>query len=191
MILLSNNHEKNQGLPEETEQRNAYCFLALLINQDDSPSNQETARRVFNESNEDMQLIDPLQNRIFFRKDGEVTDMNLSNIGFISVVDKADKIISELFRFIDGKTGNKDIVMPIRAAIEAGAIRKPTPSEFNEVFGNTYIGPIGKGLISSKSALNDYCNLSIKHFRIICGDHYKKTAEFDRMVESFREIIAN
>jgi hypothetical protein len=47
---------------------------------------------------------------------------------------QGEDIIARLHKMIDGCTTPMDAIMPIRAAIEAGIIRRPTWSEFHKEF---------------------------------------------------------
>lgn len=48
----------------------------------------------------------------------------------------ADAVISRLNELMDGKSKPRDVLMPVRAAMEAGAIRRPTWAEFIAEFGS-------------------------------------------------------
>ena len=88
----------------------------------------------------------------------------------VSVVTKTEAVIKELWRLMEGKTKPKDVIQPIRAAIEAGVIRRPTWEEFNSEF---------EGRVKSKSSFSDYTNP---------GDTPYQSAEFDAMIEAFRKL---
>lgn len=55
---------------------------------------------------------------------------------FLKCKDKAEEVIGLLRRYMDGKNRNKpkDIMMPVRAALDARVIRKPTYTEFKAAF---------------------------------------------------------
>ena len=55
---------------------------------------------------------------------------------FMKCKDKAEEVIGLLRRYMDGKNRNKpkDIMMPVRAALDARVIRKPTYTEFKAAF---------------------------------------------------------
>ena len=93
-------------------------------------------------------------------------------IGWIYDRNKAEIIIKTIQHYMNGRATPKLIIMPIRAAIDAGAIQKPTPKEFKMIFGTT--------LIKSKSSLNKYCQENTKCY---FGNMYKN------MVEKFLQII--
>lgn len=69
-----------------------------------------------------------------------------------AVVDvaKAEAVISLLRQLMAGKQKPKDVMMPVRAAIEAGVIRRPTWEEFCSEFGTD--------LLKSKASFSDYTN---------------------------------
>ena len=66
----------------------------------------------------------------------------------ITFPEQAAYIIRRLHELVDCQTSPKQIVMPLRAAMDAGIIRQPTWPEFCEEFGPTKI--------SSKSSLSKY-----------------------------------
>ena len=87
---------------------------------------------------------------------------------------KANAIIKLLHKMMDDKKKPKDIMMPIRAAIEVGAIRRPTDEEFYEEFG------INK--IKGKSSINDYTNPDKTPY---CGPDFESMkAEFNKIIDS-------
>lgn len=63
---------------------------------------------------------------------------------------KTTPIIEKLHQLMEGKQKPKDVMMPIRAAIDAGAIRRPTDEEFCNEF--------GVNRVKGKSSINDYTN---------------------------------
>ena len=72
---------------------------------------------------------------------------------FLAVVtkqQKAEAIIAYIHQLMEGKQKPKDVMMPIRAAIDAGVIRRPTEEEFCDEF--------GKDRVKAKSSINDYTN---------------------------------
>lgn len=72
----------------------------------------------------------------------------------VSCPDKAEAVIRTLHELMDGQNLPKDIVMPVRAAMEAGAIRRPTWAEFCAEFGH--------GKLKSKSSLSKYTEKSYR-----------------------------
>lgn len=59
----------------------------------------------------------------------------------------AGKVVGRLHELSDGKQKPKDVLMPVRAAMEAGALRRPTWAEYGAEFGFKRV---------SKSSLSDY-----------------------------------
>ena len=125
---------KREVIDELIERKSSSCFF--MISHNDPPAIQEMNRKAFFESNEDMHLTDLPRAVILCRKNSIVYSYPFQKIDFINVVAKAHEIISTLIGFMEGKVKPKDVVMPIRAAIDAGAIRKPTLNEFTVVFGD-------------------------------------------------------
>lgn len=97
---------------------------------------------------------------------------------FLKCKDKAEEVIGLLRRYMDGKNRNKpkDIMMPVRAAYDAGAIRKPTYAEFKTAF------PIFAP--KNKSSFDRYFQGSgISH-------PYEFIPAYATIVEAFRNCIA-
>ena len=82
---------------------------------------------------------------------------------------KVDAIVDLLCQLMEGKTKPKDVMMPIRAAIDAGVIRRPTWEEFCSEF--------GKDRIKSKASFSDYTNPENKPY---------DGADFETMKEAFQ-----
>ena len=82
----------------------------------------------------------------------------------------ADTIIRLLHEYIDGKTKPKDIMRPIRAALEVGAIRKVTLKEFESEFGDI--------MNDSSTMFDNYQNLTLDYFKD------------DKMFEKMRDVFA-
>ena len=61
---------------------------------------------------------------------------------------KVDEVVHLLAQLMEGKTKPKDVLMPVRAAMDAGVIRRPTWEEFR--------GEFGKEKLKSKSSYSDY-----------------------------------
>ena len=85
----------------------------------------------------------------------------------------ADKVVSRLHELSDGKLKPKDMLMPLRAAIEAGAIRRPTWAEYGSEFGFKR---------TSKTSLSDYTDPT--------KNKYTDEQQFWTMVDDFRKLIA-
>ena len=84
----------------------------------------------------------------------------------------ADKVISRLHVLMKGKIKPRDVLMPLRAAIEAGAIRRPTWAEFISEFGMK---------LASKTSLSDYTDPT--------KDKYGDDPQFLALVDDFRQMI--
>lgn len=63
---------------------------------------------------------------------------------------KAAEVIILLRQLMEGKTKPKDVLMPVRAAMDAGVIRRPTWEEFCQEF--------GLWRVKNKSSFSDYTN---------------------------------
>ena len=84
----------------------------------------------------------------------------------------ADKVVGRLHELSDGKLKPRDILMPFRAAMEAGAIRRPTWAEYGAEFGFKR---------SSKTSLSDYTDPTKNKFA--------DEPQFWEMVEDFLRLI--
>ncbi len=90
---------------------------------------------------------------------------------FIPNPQDAEKILKLLHELMDGQTKPLDIMMPIRAAMEAGAIRRPTWDEFRAEF--------GEHKLKAKSS-----------FTLYTGNGYQFDSEvFNVIVAKFKSII--
>ena len=86
----------------------------------------------------------------------------------------ADKVISRLHVLMADKIKPRDVLMPLCAAIEAGAIRRPTWAEFISEFGSK---------LASKSSLSGYTDPT--------KDKFGNDPQFLEMVKDFRQMIRN
>ena len=86
----------------------------------------------------------------------------------------ADKVISRLHVLMECKNKPRDVLMPLCAAIEAGAIRRPTWAEFISEFGSK---------LASKSSLSGYTDPT--------KDKFGDDPQFLEMVKDFRQMIRN
>lgn len=80
-------------------------------------------------------------------------DTTLKSSSFTpAVIDasKAAEVIILLRQLMEGKTKPKDVLMPVRAAMDAGVIRRPTWEEFCQEF--------GLWRVKNKSSFSDYTN---------------------------------
>jgi hypothetical protein len=85
----------------------------------------------------------------------------------------ADKVVGRLHELSDGKQKPRDILMPLRAAMEAGAIRRPTWAEYGSEFGFKR---------TSKTSLSDYTDPT--------KNKYADEQQFWSLVDIFRSLIA-
>lgn len=83
----------------------------------------------------------------------------------------ADKVVGRLHELSDGKLKPRDMLMPLRAAMEAGAIRRPTWAEYGSEFGFKR---------TSKTSLSDYTDPTKNKFA--------DEPQFLAMVEDFRRL---
>lgn len=94
--------------------------------------------------------------------------------GFATLVtlpDKAEAVMTMLHALVDRQSTPRDVVMPIRAAMEAGAIGRPTWNQFCAEFGD--------GKLSSKSLLSKYTE----------GSYPYGGNNFTAQVNEFRKIM--
>jgi hypothetical protein len=85
---------------------------------------------------------------------------------------KAPQVIILLRQLMEGKTKPKDVLMPVRAAMEAGVIRRPTWEEFCQEFGSYRL--------KSKTSFSDYTNPDNKPYT---------GADFEMMKDKFRRLV--
>ncbi len=85
---------------------------------------------------------------------------------------KQEVIITRLHELVDRQTSPKDIVMPIRAAMEAGVIRRPKWGEFCAEFGDDKL--------KAKSSLSKYTESSYLY----------EDESFKGMIDDFRALIS-
>ena len=86
---------------------------------------------------------------------------------------KADAVIALLRQLMEGKTKPKDVLMPVRAAMDAGVIRRPTWEEFCQEFGSYRL--------KSKTSFSDYTNPDKSPYT---------GADFQMMKEKFRQLMS-
>ena len=87
-------------------------------------------------------------------------------------VRKLDAVVALLHQLMEGKTKPKDVLMPVRAAVEAGVIRRPTWEEFCQEFGSWRV--------KNKSSFSDYTNPDNKPYA---------GADFEMMKDKFRGLV--
>ena len=95
---------------------------------------------------------------------------------FVLYKKKAEEVIGLLRRYMEGINSNKpkDLMMPVRAAFDAGAIRKPTYAKFKTALPT--LAP------KNKSSFDLYLRPDITH-------PYELIPAFARIVEDFRNCI--
>ena len=95
---------------------------------------------------------------------------------FVLYKEKAEEVIGLLRRYMEGINSNKpkDLMMPVRAAFDAGAIRKPSYAEFMTAFPS--LAP------KNKSSFDMYFRRDIAH-------PYELIPAFATMVEAFKKCI--
>ena len=86
---------------------------------------------------------------------------------------KLDAVVALLHQLMEGKTKPKDVLMPVRAAMEAGVIRRPTWEEFCQEFGSYRL--------KSKTSFSDYTNPEKSPY---IG------ADFQMMKEKFSQLMS-
>lgn len=95
---------------------------------------------------------------------------------FVTYPEKLDEIIEKLRAYISGKSTPRDIMMPVRAAFDAGVIRKPTYTEFKLEFPT--LAP------KSKSSFDDY----LKADQVGNQHPYFGVVAFSDMVLEFKQL---
>ena len=90
---------------------------------------------------------------------------------FINDSKNADLILSKIKKYQLGKTKAKDLAMPVRAAIDAGVIRRPSFCEYDDVEGFAKI---------PRSSLSDYTKP---------GQHPYDGAAYENIVKEFKNIV--
>lgn len=78
---------------------------------------------------------------------------------------KVNVVLAKLHELVDRQTDPKEIVMPIRAAMDAGVLGRPTWGEFKNEF--------GEEKIKSKSSFTDYTNKDYRYE----GENFLKMIE--------------
>lgn len=96
---------------------------------------------------------------------------NVESYAYLCKKEKQEEILTLLNSYLQGKIEPNDIMMPFRAAMDAGTIRKPTFREFTHDF----------DIKIAKSTFDDYLRTDKQPFEHI--------AAFREMVEAFKKII--
>ena len=106
----------------------------------------------------------------------KMTQQVVISEAFRSLVTKpecAEKVVTRLHELSDGKQKPRDMMMPMRAAMEAGALRRPTWAEYMSEFGCKR---------TSKTSLSDYTDPTKNKF--------EDDPQFWVMVDEFLRLIA-
>ena len=96
------------------------------------------------------------------------------NYAFVIKPHQTEEIIKIILSYLEGKSSPKDVMMPIRAACDAGVIRKPTYEEVKMAFPNY--------CPKCKSSVNNYTNPDNQPY---IGEAYQK------MIEEFKKYSEN
>lgn len=99
-------------------------------------------------------------------------NMTPSNYPFVIKNDLAPVIMKRITDLVKGKISPKDKMMPIRAAQDAGVIRRPTYSEIKTVFGNDFV---------ANSSFHNYTNP--------LEEPYAQDSSFKILKEEFEKLI--
>lgn len=129
-------------------------------------------------------LIDEIKENVpVLRLEVRPTEQTLENISddvlsdFESLVIEpkyAEKVVQRIHELIKGQTRPKSIVMPIRAAMDAGVMKRPTWGQF--------ITEFGEDLIKSKTSFSNWTNSDTHSY---FGD------AFETMKKNFKDMIEN
>ena len=108
-------------------------------------------------------------------QDNSLSSFNSTSPFTSAVIDttKAEAVITLLRQLMEGKTKPKDVLMPVRAAMDAGVIRRPTWEEFCQEFGSYRL--------KSKASFSDYTNPDKSPYT---------GADFQMMKEKFRQLMS-
>lgn len=127
-------------------------------------------------------LIDEIKENVpVLRVEVRPTEQTLENISddvlsdFESLVIEpkyAEKVVQRIHELIKGQTRPKSIVMPIRAAMDAGVMKRPTWGQF--------ITEFGEDLIKSKTSFSNWTNSDTHSY---FGD------AFETMKKNFKDLI--
>ena len=137
----------------------------------------ESVQRQDKELKNNPHKVNPVVDAIKEQTDQDNSPSPLNSISpFIpAVIDttKAEAVIALLRQLMEGKTKPKDVLMPVRAAMDAGVIRRPTWEEFYKEFGSYRL--------KSKTSFSDYTNPDKSPYT---------GADFQMMKEKFRQLMS-
>lgn len=134
------------------------------------------------QASEDIQYLEPYCKSFFnyFKKQYKVKGAQVPDVNripsFIVNSTKSDTILNLLRTYMSGKSKPKQIMMAVRAAMDAGVITKPTQSEFKKVFPD--FCPSNK----------DSFNAPIQQDLVGPQHPYVKVVAFAEMVQSFKDL---
>lgn len=166
-MLDSDNVLQNYGIPLEINITGPTTIKVTNPVPDDEMPMMMAAEEIHEPENTDSDKIDttPASPRNTTPKSSPFTS---------AVIDasKAPQVIILLRQLMEGKTKPKDVLMPVRAAMEAGVIRRPTWEEFCQEFGSYRL--------KSKTSFSDYTNPDNKPYT---------GADFEMMKDKFRRLV--
>lgn len=133
---------------------------------------------IANDSTSEVGQVNPIVDAIMEQtaQDNPSCPLNSTSPFTPAVIDttKADAVIALLRQLMEGKTKPKDVLMPVRAAMDAGVIRRPTWEEFCQEFGSYRL--------KSKTSFSDYTNPDKSPYT---------GADFQMMKEKFRQLMSD
>ena len=137
----------------------------------------ESVQRQDKELKNNPHKVNPVEDAVKEQTDQDNPPSPLNSISpFTSAVidtTKAEAVIALLRQLMEGKTKPKDVLMPVRAAMDAGVIRRPTWEEFYKEFGSYRL--------KSKTSFSDYTNPDKSPYT---------GADFQMMKEKFRQLMS-
>ena len=110
------------------------------------------------------------------QKNPQPKEQQQSPYPFVTVgKDKAMRVIEKIKEYMEGKNTPRDIMRPLRAAQDAGVIRRITPQEMEETFPEYHV---------CRSSVNNYMNPAKKGL-----EHpYPNDESFDVMFADFKKL---
>jgi hypothetical protein len=137
----------------------------------------ESVQRQDKELKNNPHKVNPVEDAVKEQTDQDNPPSPLNSISpFTSAVidtTKAEAVIALLRQLMEGKTKPKDVLMPVRAAMDAGVIRRPTWEEFYKEFGSYRL--------KSKTSFSDYTNPDKSPYT---------GADFQMMKERFSQLMS-
>ena len=102
----------------------------------------------------------------------QIEEVDITIYPFVVDGKYARIVIDKIKALTKGKTSPKDKMMPIRAAIDAGVIRRPSYTEIQKAFGNNFV---------ANSSYHNYTNPNQNPFQV--------NQSFSLLVSEFKKII--